>query len=75
MSLIIPASPDSYVYSSPPTSSSPHEGANRGTIVLEPGEYKIVAKASGVIPFYGGTYFFENTRYDEWLYVLRTYGG
>jgi len=83
-SIIIQASPDSYVRSSPPSSifspdsifyhaPQPPESAKRETITLESGTYKMAAKVDdpGTNPFYGELTLIGDNEYQDWLYLIR----
>ena len=77
MSITIHASPGSTIRIIPPISwAGPPEGAERATITIPPGEYRIAAKVRepGIIPFYGEWTLESDNSYRSWFFLIKTFG-
>ena len=77
MSITIHASPGSTIRIIPPLSwAEPPEAAERATITIPPGEYRIAARVRepGIIPFYGEWTLESDNSYQSWFFLMRKFG-
>ena len=77
MSITIKASPGSTIRILPPFSwQQPPVEAERQTITILPGHYRVAAKIKepGIIPFYGEWSLTSDNSYQSWFFLIRTYG-
>ena len=77
MSITIAASPGSTIRGIPPLSfAEPPEAAERVTITIPPGDYRVAAKVKepSVIPFYGEWTLTADTSQLSWFYLIQRFG-